>query len=87
MYLEFCPSDISPRSFVAHPSLLFLLVIPRMSSQDLGSLESKLLRASSKKISCLQETVSLLNQCTDKENQGRLETDNELKSFGKNFKK
>ena len=32
-------------------------------------LESKLHRASSEKISCLQETVSLLNQCIPEENQ------------------
>ena len=38
------------------------------------SLESKLLRASTEKISCLQETVSLLNQCIGKENQGKIET-------------
>ena len=34
------------------------------------SLESKLLRASSEKNSCLQETVSLLNQCRGQENMG-----------------
>ena len=34
------------------------------------SLESKLLRASSEKISCFLETVSLLNQCIGEENQG-----------------
>ena len=34
------------------------------------SLDSKLHRALSEKISCLQETVSLLNQCIGKENQG-----------------
>ena len=51
------------------------------------SLESKLLRASSEKISCLQETAPLLNQCISKENQGRLETDKELKILGKDFKK
>ena len=38
------------------------------------SLESKLLRASSEKNSCLQETVSSLNQCIGEENQGRLQT-------------
>ena len=51
------------------------------------SLESKLLRASSEKNSCLQETAPLLNQCISKENQGRLETDKELKILGKDFKK
>ena len=34
------------------------------------SLDSKLHRASSEKISCLQETVSLLNRCIGEENQG-----------------
>ena len=34
------------------------------------SLEIKFRRASSEKISCLQETVSLLNQCIGEENQG-----------------
>ena len=51
------------------------------------SLESKLLRPSSKKISCLHKTVSLLNQCIGKENQGSLETDKELKILGKDIKK
>ena len=48
---------------------------------------SKLLRASSENISCLQETVSLLNQYIGEENQSRLETDKELKILGKDFKK
>ena len=39
------------------------------------SVESRLLTAWSKKISYLQETVSLLNQCINKENQGRLQND------------
>ena len=51
------------------------------------SLESKLHRASSEKISCLQETVSLLNQCIGEKNQGRLQNENELEIFGKDFKK
>ena len=51
------------------------------------SLESKLYRASSKKISCLQETVSLLNQCRGEENQGRLQNEKELEILGKEFKK
>ena len=51
------------------------------------SLESKLLRASSEKTSCLQETVSLLKQCISKENQGGLETNKELKILRKDFKK
>ena len=50
------------------------------------SLESKLHRPSSKKISCLQETVSLLNQCIGEENQGQLQNDKELKILGKDFK-
>ena len=48
--------------------------------------ESKLLTALSEKISCLQ-TVSLLNQCIVKENQGRLKNDKELKMLAKDFKK
>ena len=51
------------------------------------SLESKLHRASSDKISCLQETVSLLNQRICGENQGQLQNDKELKILGKDFKK
>ena len=51
------------------------------------SLESKLLRASSERFSCFQETVPLLNQCISKENHGWLETDKELKILGNNFKK
>ena len=50
-------------------------------------LESKLLKASSEKISALQETVSLLNTCLGEENQGRLETYKELKILGKDLKK
>ena len=42
---------------------------------------------SSEKISCLQETVSLLNQCIGEENQGKLQNDKELKILGKDFKK
>ena len=49
-------------------------------------MESTLHRASSEKISCLQETVSLLNQCIGKENQVRLQNDEELKILGKDFK-
>ena len=51
------------------------------------SLESKLLRASSERISSLQETASLLNQCIDEENQGRLQNDKELKILRKDFRK
>ena len=51
------------------------------------SLESKLLRVSSEKMSCLQETVFLLNQCIGKENQGRLETDKELKILWEGLEK
>ena len=51
------------------------------------SLESKFHRASSEKISCLQETVSLLNQCIGKENQGQLQNEKELEIHGKDFKK
>ena len=51
------------------------------------SLESKLHRASSKKNSCLQETVSLLNQCKGEENQGQLQNEKELEILGKDFKK
>ena len=35
----------------------------------------------------MQESVSLLTQCIEKENQGQLQTDNELKFFGNDFKK
>ena len=51
------------------------------------SLESKLLRASSERISCLQETASLLKQCIDEENQGQLQNDKELKILRKDFRK
>ena len=34
--------------------------------------KSKFLRASTEKIACFQETLSLLNQCIGDENQGRL---------------
>ena len=51
------------------------------------SLKSKLLRASSDKISCLQETVSLLNQSPGEENQALLEADKELKILGKGLQK
>ena len=51
------------------------------------TLESKFRRASSEKISCLQETVSLLNQCMGEENQGRLQIEKELEVLGKDFKK
>ena len=51
------------------------------------SLQSKLHRASSEKISCLRETVSLLNQCIGQENQGRLQNEKEWETFGKDFKK
>ena len=51
------------------------------------SLESKFRRASSEKISCLQETVSLLNECIGEENKGRLQTEKELEVLGKDFKK
>ena len=50
-------------------------------------MESNILKASSEKISSLQESVSLLNMCIGKENQGRLETDKELKIIGKDSKK
>ena len=52
------------------------------------SFESKLLRAAStEKMSCLQKTVSLLNQCIGEENQGPSETDKELKILGKGLQK
>ena len=51
------------------------------------SLESKLLRVLTEKHSCLQETVSLLNQCIGQENQGQLQNDKELEILGKDFKK
>ena len=51
------------------------------------SLKSKLLRASSDKISCLQETVSLLNQSLGEENQALLEADKEPKILGKGLQK
>ena len=50
------------------------------------SLENKLLTALSEKISCLQETVSLLNQCIGEEKQGLLRNDKVLKILGKDFK-
>ena len=50
------------------------------------SLESKFHRASSEKISCFQETVSLWNQCIGEENQGQLQTEKELEILGKDFK-
>ena len=50
------------------------------------SLESKFLRASSqKKLVCRR--LSLLNKCIGEEIQGRLETNKELKIFGKDFKR
>ena len=49
-------------------------------------LENKLLTASSEESSCLQGTVSLLNQCVGEEYQGRLQKDKELKILGKDFK-
>ena len=62
-----------------------------MCINDIGkkrdSLESKLHRESSEKMSSLQETVSLLNQCIGKKNQGRLQNEKELKILGKDFKK
>ena len=51
------------------------------------SLESKLLTESSEKMSCLQETASLLNKCIGEKNQGWLQNDKELKILGKKFKK
>ena len=51
------------------------------------SLESKPLRASSEKVYCLHETVSLLKQNISEKNQSRLKTDRELKILGKDFKK
>ena len=51
------------------------------------SLKSKLLRASSDKISCLQETVSLLNQSLGEENQALLKADKEPKILGKGLQK
>ena len=44
-------------------------------------------RASSEKISCLQEVVSWLNQCIGEKNQGQIETDKEQKILEKGFKK
>ena len=57
------------------------------SAGERESLESKLLRASSEKTSCLLQTVPLLDQCISKKNHGQLETDKELKILGKDFKK
>ena len=51
------------------------------------SLESKFRRALSEKMSCLQETVSLLNLWIGEENQGRLQIEKELEVLGKDFKK
>ena len=59
--------DLSAGSSSAGESALLTLDKKR------DSLESKFRRASSEKISCLQETVSLLNQCIGEENQGRLQ--------------
>ena len=50
-------------------------------------LDSKLLKVSAEKFFALQETVSLLNMCFGEENQGQLETDEELKILGKDLKK
>ena len=58
-----------------------------LTSDKRDSLKSKLHRASSEKISCLQETISLLNQCIGKENQGRLQNEKQFKILGKDFKK
>ena len=49
------------------------------------SLESKLVGASSEKISCLQKTISLLNQCIGDGNQSRLQNDKELKVLEMHF--
>ena len=49
------------------------------------SLERKLLRELTEKISCLQET--LLNQCIGKENQVQLQNDKEFEILRKDFKK
>ena len=49
-------------------------------------LKSKLLTVSSETNSCLQEPVSLLNQCIVDKNQGRLKNEEELKILGNNFK-
>ena len=57
-----------------------------MTLDKRDSLESKLHRVSSEKISCLQETVSLLNQCIDEENEGQLQNHKDLKILGKEFK-
>ena len=57
------------------------------SAGERESLESKLLRASSEKTSCLLQIVPLLDQCISKKNHGQLETDKELKILGKDFKK
>ena len=51
------------------------------------SLESKFLRVSTEKNSCLQETASLLNQYIGKENQSWLQNDKELEILQKDFKK
>ena len=47
------------------------------SGKIASSLEDKLLTTLPEKISCLQETVSFLNQCIDEENQGELQNDKE----------
>ena len=49
-----------------------------MTLDKRDSLENKLLTRSTE-MSCLQETVSLLNQCIGKENQVLLQNDKELK--------
>ena len=51
------------------------------------SLESKFRRALSEKMSCLQQTVSLLNLWIGEENQGRLQIEKELEVLEKDFKK
>ena len=73
--------DLSPGSSSAGESASLTLDKKR------DSLESKFRRASSEKISCLQETVSLLNQCIGEENQGRLKIEKELEVLEKDFKK
>ena len=47
----------------------------------------KKLQEKSEKISSLQETVSVLNECIVEENQGRLKTDKELQVLSKDLKK
>ena len=67
-------------------TFFFFLLLPKHQAKAWGLWKVSFSKHSLKS-SCLQESVSLLTQCIDKENQGQLQTDNELKFFGNDFKK